>query len=434
MKIMFIYGPFSTGRRPFDFDNLETSARGLTGSEVSCFRYALAMVKRGHIVTLAIAQPGLAAREWRGLQLVDLKDADVEHQDAVYSWNEPDMLRGVPAGTLRLCNQQLNDFGYAAPGWQDHVDVMTSPSAHHAAYLRTLPGAFQGRWEVMPNGCEPGEYEMTFDERRGPQGAWHRPSAIPGRVIWASSSDRGLHLLLQCWPEIKRRVPHASLRCYYHWSSDGLIHHETVNHAIGVGEDICELAQRARYIKHAIERLKSQNVEQIGSVSRDGIRQAFEQAEVLAFSCSTIRYTEGFSVTTMEGCASGALPIICGEDALGEIYGGAVPMVAPPVSDRLTEYTDLVVRALSDRAWADEWRLKARALAERHSWDVLAERLQGLLTEAHHVIKGSPTGALMPQGWLGGAVIDTNPPVYVPPGPPTEVPSTPTGMTLDGIR
>ena len=69
MRIMFIYGPFSLGRRPIDFDNLEQSPRGLTGSEVSCVRYALAMAARGHAVTLAVAQPGLGSREWRGLQL-----------------------------------------------------------------------------------------------------------------------------------------------------------------------------------------------------------------------------------------------------------------------------------------------------------------------------------------------------------------------------
>jgi glycosyltransferase involved in cell wall biosynthesis len=378
MRIMFIYGPYSLGNRPIDFDSLEQSSRGLTGSELSCIRYAHEMAARGHVVTLAVAQPGLAFRPWRGIMLVDLRDADVGRQDVIYSWNEPDMLRGVPTSTLRMCNQQLNDFSYAHPGWQDHVDIVTSPSAEHARYLRTLPEAFAGRWEVVPNGCEPSDYEM----RAATDGdVVQRPSEIAGRVIWASSADRGLHLLLQCWPEIKRRVPHASLRCYYHWGYDDLIHHERPEGDAGV--DICEIARRARYMRHAIGVLKPLDVEHIGSVSREGIRQAFQEAEVLGFPCDTIRFTEGFSVTTLEGCASGALPLISDIDALGSIYGEAdLPMVKSPVSSRLPEYIDLVERALTDRAWADGHRVKARAFAERHAWSVLAERLEGVITSA----------------------------------------------------
>src|SRR6185295_7401130 len=52
MKICFIYGAFSIGARPIRIAELETSKRGLTGSELSCFMYAKAMAERGHDVTL----------------------------------------------------------------------------------------------------------------------------------------------------------------------------------------------------------------------------------------------------------------------------------------------------------------------------------------------------------------------------------------------
>jgi glycosyltransferase involved in cell wall biosynthesis len=393
MRLAFLYGKFSLGQRPLDFDNLYTAPRGLTGSELSCIAYALAMKHRGHDVALIVGQK-MEPREWRGLNVFPLNDPRiVDGCDAVLSWNEPDLFREISPGPLRVINQQLNDFGYCRPGWGEHVDIITSPAAHHMAFLQSQVGADKDRdgaprWEVLPNGCDPTQYDLARER-------------IPGRVIWASSADRGLHLLLEAWPEIKQRVPHASLRAFYNFQPADFDEYEKGGPAIQ--PDLLELAQRKRYIQYAMGKLSGPtwDVEHVGSVSRDRIRSEFEKSSVLAYPCDTIRYTEGFSVTTMEACASGCLPVITDIDSLGHIYGGAAPMVSmawpftlqdstnPALNGKsfaggftesvATEFVDLVVRGLTDDAWRAEQVTKCRALAERHAWPVLAQHLESII-------------------------------------------------------
>jgi glycosyltransferase involved in cell wall biosynthesis len=395
MRIAFLYGRFSLGNRPLDFDNLYEAPRGLTGSELSCVEYAQAMRDRGHEVTLIVGQPMLP-RQWEGVTVCQLDNPKaVDDHDAVLSWNEPNLFLETSDKPLRVVNQQLNDFAYCRPGWENVVDIVTSPSAHHLEFLRRprteherAHGLEEWRdtthnvkaWDVLPNGCDPAMYEER--ER------------IPGRVIWASSADRGLHRLLEVWPEIKRRVPEASLRAFYNYQP---AHFDELE-APGpdVHPDLLEIAQSKRYIGYAMEKLGANDigsaanlrwdVQHIGSVSREQMRREFEQSTVLGYPCMTIRYTEGFSVTTMEACASGCLPIITDIDSLGHIYGGAVPMVHLEPGEwmtrqKLAEFTDLVVRGLTDEAWRVENMAKCQALAAKHAWPVLAARLEDIIRD-----------------------------------------------------
>ena len=61
------------------------------------------------------------------------------------------------------------------------------------------------KWCVVPDGCDPELYATT--------------NKYKGRIIYMSAPDRGLHWLLQEWPNIKVAVPYASLRVFYHMPS-----------------------------------------------------------------------------------------------------------------------------------------------------------------------------------------------------------------------
>lgn len=379
MRIAFLYGRFSIGNRPLDFDNLYTSPRGLTGSELSCIEYAQAMRDRGHEVTLVVGQPMLP-REWEGITVCQLDNPKiVDEHDAVCSWNEPNLFFEASDKPLRLVNQQLNDFGYCRPGWEEKVDVVTSPSGHHLEFLKQqrrpeFGGCYADTvkaWDVLPNGCDPALYE----ER----------ARIPGRVIWASSADRGLHRLLEAWPAIKHRVPNASLRAFYNFTANDFDELEALGP--NIGPDLLEIAQRKRYIRHAMAKLAGPtwDVEHVGSISRDRMAREWEQSSVLGYPCDTIRYTEGFSVTTMEACASGCLPVITDIDSLGHIYGEAVPMVRLDggglTGEKLREFVDLVVRGLVDETWRKERAEACQAFAKRFAWPALAARLEAIVEE-----------------------------------------------------
>lgn len=360
MKISFIYGPWCLGGRKIDLPNVWTSDRGLTGSELSCLCFSREMARRGHEVTLYLDQADPMI--WEGVRVLpaSLIHTIDSSNDVVYSWNEPDLLREVPSSVLRMVNEQVNDFDYCRPGYDDFVDIYTSPSNSHRDFIRNMTGS-PDKWHVIPNGCDPDQYSD------GPR--------QEGSVIWASSPDRGLHLLLQCWPKIKSAVPNATLKIFYNMDSwlqrfDGAVHSYP---------DFREFSYRASYISLALRRMTDMGIEKYGSISRKRMIEEMSKAQVLAYCCDTIRFTEGFSVTTMEACAAGVVPIIVGVDSLCQIYGDHLPMVKSPATDHLIEFSELVIKSLTDKDFQKIVTTKAKQLAYSHKWSILAAGLEDLM-------------------------------------------------------
>ena len=370
MKLSFVYGSWACGPRPFDFSRLFEDPRGLTGSEISCFSFAKELALRGHEVKLFAPISSSSRLDWSGIRIFPISAwSDTRTgwtEDAVLSWNEPDNLRGVPAKSVRFVNQQLNDFTYCQPGFDSCVDIYSSPCSAHLSHMVGKYGNGH-KWVVLPNGCDPTAYPII--------------DKVPGRVLYASSPDRGLHWLLQQWPLIKRRVPEANLRVFYNFDDwiQNLLPCEDPSHH----PHVRECAYRAHYIREAFNRLKDSDVQHFKSISRLRMAEEMASALVLAYPCDTVTYTEGFSVTIMEACAAGAVPVITDVDALGSVYGGSVKtIVRSPVRDHLEEWTELVIRSLTESSFRKEATDNTKILAEKHSWPVLTDRLEKILHDA----------------------------------------------------
>ena len=375
MKISVLFGHWSLSfRKSLDFDGLWQDARGLTGSELGCIRIAENLSALGHDVTLRTVSAQVG-KDYSGLKIRSI-DEPIDPCDAVISINEPDLLRMAPAGAFRVCPYWLNDTSFCKAGFASHVDLFCSPSAPHLEQMMTnpkwrrvevSPEFPEGRelyqpdtdkWCVVPLGCDPQNFEGH--------------TKIPGRVVHASSPDRGLHWLLQEWPAIKRAVPHATLHVFYRldpWlrGFDQTPYFPAIE----------ALRQRANYVEECLKRFTERGdmgVTLRDSVSREVIEREMAQAEVLAFPCDTTAWSEGFSCTVLEGCAARACPVITDCDALAGVYGGALPLVYR-VGDWQREFRDRVIRALTDSAYRAEVNEKAFALAKELTWKRTAERI-----------------------------------------------------------
>lgn len=371
MKIAFLYGPWSVGSRPLNAyaDNLNISTRGLTGSELSLFATAEEFVKLGHDVSIfTIFVPNTKPDQYRGIkfyhyeQLVIIDDSF----DAVISLNEPDCLRSVPVSCLRIVCEYLNDWTFCAPGFDDAVDHYTAPCQKLIDRLTTQPNApSKEKFSVVPLGCEP---------------SWYNDGEkISGRVVWTSSADRGLHWLLMNWSKIKALVPYASLRVFYNFDYGAITQIEP--HDNQTHHTIVEMANRVRYMKEALLRLKHLDVEHVGSISRQQMKEELSQAEVLAYPCDTTQFSEGFSVSILESCAAGVLPVISKIDCLESIYGGVVPMIDTPVKDNLDQFVKLVVRGLTDEKWRKENSDRCKEFAHQYTWSISAKKLEEIVIE-----------------------------------------------------
>lgn len=352
-KLAFLFDPWGCPR-PIRPAGLFTDARGLTGSEISCVMQAIEMRKLGHDVTVYSnfteegEVRGVRFRPWNHWEA----DAGKDFYAAI-AFIHPRGLQHVKKGTLRVFNQQVNDFQYCL-GWEAFVDVATSPSPHHQKYLSTLT-QFQN-WKILPNGCD----------------ASNRGNGKRSRsIVYASSPDRGLHWVLELFPRLKKRVPDVECHVYYDYRP-------------GLDKTYAEwgekeLAKRFRYIEAIMPQLASRGVFHHKSVSRENMAKVLCESRLLAYPCDPVRYTEGFSCTTLEAASAGCLPVICAADALSEIYGNHLPNVAPPFSDHRDEYFELLVKFLTDDAAYASAQTKAMQLGGIYDWSIIGQRLQSIL-------------------------------------------------------
>lgn len=377
MRIAVLFGGMCLSfRGSLDFEQLWTDPRGLTGSELGAVRIAEELAKLGHDVTLRTVSADTA---WHGVKIERI-DSPMGEFDLVIAINEPELLRGI-TGPYRVCMYWLNDASFNKVGFSEWVDLFCSPSAAHMRQMfenaewhkvektpehpdgkaKYIPE--QAAWEVVELGCDPERYEPT--------------EKIPGRVIYTSSPDRGLHWLLQEWPAIKRAAPHATLHIFYRLEPWLRGFDQTPYFP-----PIEPLRERAQYIEECLTRFRELDglgVTLRDSVSRETIEREMSRAEVLAYPCCTTTWSEGFSCSVLECCAAGTAPIITDCDALGEIYAELEPTErmhgVEPVGNWVPFWRDRVIRALTDEAFRTDMSRRARALAERLTWQKTAARI-----------------------------------------------------------
>ena len=282
--------------------------------------------------------------------------------DALVSILESDLLDGAPKKSARVCVQWLNDFSYARANSLEIVDLFVSPSQTHADHLARKVHIPAEKIEVVPLSNNPELFECVNDPRR------------PFSIAYASSPDRGLHHLLSMFPEIRKRVPRAELRIYYRilpWMKDIL------DEKAHVGS---KHWKRAQEIAKAFDTLGvggENGVNVIGQLTTAKMAAELKRTEVLAYPLDPVKFTEGFSVTVLDACAAGCIPVIAGVDAFPELWEGAARVIPgrPDAPGAREEWIRTIVdvllagepekMALQERAFARARQLSRRNVARR---------------------------------------------------------------------
>lgn len=363
LKIALLYGRFcSGGPLAFDVATLYES-KGLTGSESMFFNSARGLAERGHVVQVfcdAVEESGWTEK-LGGAQVCNLESSAKINPDTdvAIAFNEPDLLRYVPQAAVRACAQQLNDFGYAGAGYKDLVDLFVFPSETHRNFMVKDSGLEACNTAVLWNSINAEFYEGA-EERR------------PNTIAYCSSPDRGLHWLLDYWPDVRKQVPDAQLRIYYRidpWLEN-------------TRDTWAEIGFRARYVSECIRRLGrngENGITVVGPTPNKEMARELMRAQALIYPCDTVRFTEGFSVSIMDACAAGAPPVITDIDAIGEVYRDAATIIPGRPQSRDPRWIEAIVRAMRDDAWRDAARAKALAFTQQNSRQIRAEQWEQLL-------------------------------------------------------
>jgi len=289
--------------------------------------------------------------------------------DAYVSILESDLLELVPKNRPRICVQWLNDFSYAKADPLSIVDVFVSPSQTHADHMVRKVNIPRERVAVVPLSNNP----ELFD-----------PAAVrrPLSVAYASSPDRGLHHLLAMWPEVRKIVPGAELRAYYRimpWLDDILLekaHYGSKNW------------KRADAIRRAFDTLGTNGENgfyAVGQLTTAKMAAELCRTEILAYPCDPVKFTEGFSVTILDACAAGCMPIVAGVDAFPELWEGAAKIIPgrPDDAGARQEWVRTIVGTLlANDEQKDALRAKALARAGQLSRKVVARRWDEIIRAA----------------------------------------------------
>lgn len=153
-------------------------------------------------------------------------------------------------------------------------------------------------------------------------------------VGYFSAYYRGLECLLKMWPEIRKRIPSATLDVYYGWESWVAIQ----------GED--SFYER---MEHLFEELKDQGVTVHGRVSHKDLAKAMKETQVWAYPTE---FPEIHCITALKAQEALCYPVTTNVAALAEtVQSGTVLRTKKIYTDEYQQrkFIDAVVSALEEQ-------------------------------------------------------------------------------------
>lgn len=383
LKVALICGKFSTGLHgSIDAERL-FEARALTGSESSFFNLARGLSELGHSVDVFcdVEKPLEHCERLSGASVQHIDNDPGDFYDAYVSLNEPDQFRRLPRDVkgLRIVQQQLNDFPYCMEGFDDFVDIYAFLAPVHRDHLLNVTPQIQKKkaWWI-PNSINP---EISAKFAGLPK--------VPYSMAWCSSPDRGLHRLLEIWPYIRKELPEATLKIFYRfepWYESFKDHHTPIG-------------ARARYIGECLDRLGrdgENGVTLVGAVPNVKLAEELARTQILPYTCDCITFTEGFSVSIMDACAAGAVPIITDTDAIGDIYRDIAVVLPTNPGEHIHLWVETIKAVADDSGYRNVLIQRARKFAARFGRMQVAKLWETLIA-TNITRKANPSFEAMPQ-------------------------------------
>jgi glycosyltransferase involved in cell wall biosynthesis len=208
---------------------------------------------------------------------------------------------------------------------------------------------------------------------------------VPGRMLYANDPARGLFYTLDVFEKVRAQVPEAELHVAYDFDKQ-------------LSWRAWEHSQMAQFLWECKQRIEgTPGVVNVGGLDRAGIIREQMECQVHCMPSDPPGIgTQTHGITQMECAAAGCALVLSDVEAFPEVFGeGAeiLPVIGTyiPSAERrcdAADYAGVVVELMRDpEKWAEASR-KARALAERNTWDAVVDRWEMMLAG----LKGETVG------------------------------------------
>lgn len=328
--------------------------KGIGGSEEAIIRISRELTKQGYSVTI-FGTPG----EEAGL------DGEVEYKhywefnskdtfDIFISWRSPEQFdKKIDARKSYLWLHDVMDKEEFIDERISNIDRIIFVSQYHRDLYPFIP---EDKCFVSGNGITPEDF-VELD------GKFERD---PHRVIYMSSHVRGLQLIYEVWPDVKKEVPDATLDIYYGWSS-----YDSVNKS-----NPERMAWKEKMLQWEKE---LDGVTDHGKIGHKQIAEEIFKSGVWAYPCP---FPEVYCITAIKAQAGGAVPVASNFAALKETvkFGEILDMKAQdektPVGqwdkEELQKFKTALIKVLKDPEYQESIRKDMMAWARTQSWSATA--------------------------------------------------------------
>jgi len=316
--------------------------RGVGGAELSMMSLMKVLANRGHKVRV-FNDPLPQARVFDGVEYANRATfSQEEPRDVTIIFRSPNRMVSGRSGAERLlwwsCDQfTVGDFRVLS----EMVDYVICISPHHRAYFEQQYQIPKEKIGVIDLGVNIEDYGEQVVER------------VPGRLIYCSVPDRGLHELRAAWPKIKDIAPHASLVI-------------TADYTLWGGA-----AMNAQF---RLAWAGLPDIHFLGNVPRHELVRRQLEADVHAYPCI---YDELFCISAAECQVSGALPITSTAGALRTTNELGITIPGDP---RMEHWQKAFAVRLGDLITTERQFLEKRrelmifGAKRRFDWNIIAEK------------------------------------------------------------
>lgn len=302
---------------PEDWSPQSFRETGLGGSETAVIRLSEELSKQGRAVT--VFSRIVDTNYFNGVRYRhESRYLPSIHSDLFIAWRSPELIDTAPNASCKVLWMHDTDRGEAlTPERAEKFDAIVALTNWHKNHLlETYPFLNPDQIHVIGNGVDIQRFSKDITRN-------------PYRVIYSSSADRGLDVILEhIWPKVIAAIPEAELHIYYGWENF---------------DKFMPMYPHLQEFKSRIEQLllQSKNVVNHGRISQDRLAEEFQKAAIWLYPTY---FDETFCITGVEAQLAGAIPITNSRAALAETVASGIRIegdVRDPVV--LQEYTEAII-------------------------------------------------------------------------------------------
>lgn len=332
---------------PWSLDN-----GGIGGSEEAVVRLSKELTALGWQVTV-FATPGNKAGHHDGINWKQYWEINNKDEfDVLISWRQPSFFDITwNAHKTYLWLHDVTEKEELSKERLNNITKVIYVSKYHSE--RTENNHVKPNQKLASgNGIDPATFSKYDD----------RPIQRDNhRIIYMSSNERGLRILLDIWPEVKRAVPDATLTPYYGWQSFDSVNRDN--------------PERMAWKATMVARMKElDGVSESVRLGQDDLVKEMFKSGVWAYPSF---FPEVNCITAQKAQAAGCIPVTSTfaalQDVVSDEFGVKVDMGAFTPED-IEKYKQELIKTLLHRPIESRCKAMMQWARDKYDWKNVAEQ------------------------------------------------------------